>query len=319
MSLLSYGEITSVSTIDGLRGLYDNKGISFDNQYDFLKHFSVDWEMESKRIREECKAIEVTTFPYEDVEVEGVRYRLFGIDHGWHLKTYYDLLQDQLSDDEPILVEQGLKRFLGEKQGIEMLDHVFLNCDSIRVALRRHMNPKAFYERIMRLTNSEGLTNDFLSYLNQPSHVRGSVIVSGTLGEDYYEGSSFPKYILLEMGWREGIKYQEVIDQEANCINRSAYMAAFARAYKPEEDKSIIMGALHQDEITYFLQHPEKIGPPGNMAREHANSALDLEEYKDLTKQIKKQYQKELYARLDSCLTYVVAGVGIPLILLLTL
>ena len=80
---------------------------------------------------------------------------------------------------------------------------------------------------------------------------------------------NLPSSISLELKQDLNLPLNSVLDL------RSAYMAEFAREWKKEEDRNILVGAAHTPQIKYFLEKGVKDQRIVDLAHEHAALAKD--------------------------------------------
>ena len=254
MSILSYECIMNVDSLDSLIKLYENGGKTFQSEKDFLKFLKKDWKAAINEIvqrRKEEDYFENYTIEPVEVNVDDICYRIYGIIHDKRLvpKDYFDNLVKELKKEKKeIFLEQGinpfLKRFYGGK---EINDHIF----NSNIKLFEYGFQKGLVLPI-QLT-AFFIISCYCACSNKKIEEVLDEVIKNYNNNLFYRtfDSDLPAYVRLEIKLRNG--------ESLNSIEkRSAYIAKFVQEWPEKENKVLVVGGAHEQEIKYFLTHDVK-------------------------------------------------------------
>lgn len=240
----------SVMSIDELLALYDSHGKKFTSQDAFLLFLSDEWRREIVRVGNEAIRKEPhAVFPLEDVVVDGMVYRLAGIQHhATHSDEAKKILSDAMQGPSSYC-EQYLRYLCPAAPVNELLDHSVLTFyDMVRVrGLIINSFPSNLKRRFELSQTSDAVFENDLRHFNVPVEVtRGLFVSSGIkIAGRRDEKIRLPAYVDLEL-------YSRLSKFRQSCARRSMYMAAFLRA-DPAPEKRLLAGAAHIPETRYYL------------------------------------------------------------------
>ena len=237
-------------SIDELLSLYESRGRQFASQDAFLLFLSDEWRREivhvgNKAVRKEPASI----FPLEDVVVDGMLYRLAGIQHHpTHSDEAKKILSDAMQGSNSYC-EQSLNYLCPAAPVNEILDHGVLTFyDMVRVHGLLIANfPSTIKRRFELSRTSDAVFENDLRHFNVPAEVhRGLFASSGIkIAGRRDEKIRLPAYVDLEL-------YSRLSKFRQSSARRSMYMAAFLRA-DPAPEKRLVAGAAHIPETRYYL------------------------------------------------------------------
>ena len=255
--ILTFEEITSVSSIDALAGLYDRKGISVSHdKRSFIKVVKMDWKAETERLLMQAKeAPPPTSLPSLDVIIDQAKVSIHGIAH--NKKTIAAIVNSTVGKGGNWLFEQLTpKEYPAAKSGVELPDFMFIPAtealsDGFQDVLMLLGMPLLVGLAFLAsyITKSRILTNDAW-YLNVPQDAWSLNGLPPYASIGFHEERSPPRYNSVE--------------------RRSAYHAEFLRNWKRGEDRHIVVGALHAPQIRHFLLNGVKDGSVSEIAASHA-------------------------------------------------
>ena len=269
--------------------------------------------------------IKVDRLPSVDVVVDGAVCNIYGIIHNdfRFSNKYFNIVRDTIESQPNLLFEQNVGKFLfpfvNPTSGIEVPDHrLRSNFDeagsffmsgirqSLMAQLRVISLPfyltaqvtgawKYIAPIVQRINERQKqIKRDKTSKHNLKISLYSTKIANLTLRGEYpvlnskFEGISYeknrytlyPTYISLELAQRPSKP------RYVDCAKRSAYLAEFLRAWKPGEDKSMVVGSGHVMEIKYFLEQGVKDARITDLANQHLDILTsDADKYKRLMRQ----------------------------------
>lgn len=260
--VLSFEEITAVDTIEGLVGLYSQKGHSFPDQKAFIAAVKKDWAAEQKRVFREAMKKEPPLKPSSlDAVIGGATVSIYGVVHKPELgKKFAQTVADVVNSGGNWLFEQNLKSdFRKAKGGTEIPDHsLFYGREIFADNLKEFLGGLIIFPLLPLVPVAlsvycweklkKGDKDSSLKYLNVPLRAWAKPL---------------PAYVDI------GLREQHTKPKYDSTQRRSAYQAEFVRAWKKGEQRSIVVGAAHVPQIEYFLKHGVKDKKVIEMANQH--------------------------------------------------
>jgi len=250
--ILTYDEITRFDCINSLISAYSQKGFDFKDTGSFLGQVKHDWSLEVNRMElENLKNPIAERFQGEEVEIDGLRYKLFGIKHDLISGSgkYKRLVIDALDNQRNLLYESGLSLIFFRPDATEIPDFCVNSfMKSFKEGAECGITLPLFFSYMFSRHSQKSRSVEMdLKEINFPSEARGEL----------------PFYVHMGEKERNGFSYSH---SEA----RSAYQAEFMRAYKSGEEKTLLAGKNHSRQIKYFLRRGVKNTRIVDLAQNHA-------------------------------------------------
>jgi hypothetical protein len=215
-------------------------------------------ERDSKKLREHIPH----KLDYLEVTKRGVRYRVYGVIHGWTggvSAEYRELVHRSLKSEKQVVYEKMLGRFYGEKNSVETPDFCVLRrTGQFVLGLRMMLVWPAFLLLALREIIKEIFTkrhyavedNDYnnIYYHNIDRELRRGL------------DGSLPTRLQIEYemdNWRGWRGFWDM-DLLLRVVPRSAYLAEFAQQWAAEKgvkEMAIVVGDRHLTEVRQFLEN----------------------------------------------------------------
>lgn len=293
--ILTFEEINNASSIDELISLYESKGCSFNRQNGFLNFLEKQWAKHRVQIRKQAFSQE-KILPLEVVAGDET-FNIFGVVHemfmfGFSFSPPYDyksLVRESIPNRGTLFAEHYLLDYstFRSESIVEMPDHVAAPYSTALRGFRAN-----FFSGLM-ITPVLALGVALLPYTlwrnkrTRKNEDSGKELY-GSFLPLVYDGNKnsllhkLPPVVEIELREQRGIGRYNTIQA------RSAYQAEFARYSKCEGGKNLVVGAIHTQEIEYFLKKGTKDQRIVDLAGSHAELLQeDQNKYTSLLKNIR--------------------------------
>ncbi len=247
-------------TLEELMELAKEEGHQFDSEEILLKDLHDHWQsyLRMELDRDYSERPLPKKMPYLETTIKGKRCRVYGVVHEINPSRSYATLVREAFSAPLWLIEQNVREVFNHHHGIEIPDHyvkrgkIFSNLPTffgrgilkaISLPFATIQNQKKRREGVQKLTPLEALSIYHpLSILNE----------------------NLPNHLDLELRERrKNVSY-------SNFQRRSAYQAEFLRVWKQQEDRNILVGAVHATDIIHFLEKGTKSQKIVDVANRHA-------------------------------------------------
>jgi len=274
----TYEEFRQATSIDELIALYAQRGYQFEPNIDFLNQVSFDWTpVIDEEVSNARKKPIPKELPCEEIVADGVTHSIHGITHIHQGQEYLDLVRQAL-DTKPNWISEANLGFSMPTKGrvIVLPDHAIISSKELfKHNLTQLTKIPWLIWRILQISiKNPTYVQEHLRDLNIPPDVMQSQCYKVTVEE---KGQTFKGNLpfFVSLGYTT-MKFGSI--RNLTDAMRSGYMAEFMRAYKPGEDKSILVGATHVAEIAYFLRNGFPHEELRNVAKAHAEICTESPE-----------------------------------------
>ncbi len=196
-------------------------------------------------------------------ETGGVRYRVYGVIHGWTggvSEEYRELVRKSLQEEKTVLYEKMLGRFYGRRGAVEAPDFCMLKRTGQFVLGLRMM---LIWPLFLLIAAKEILTELFTRSHETAEDNDYNNIFYHNIDPELRRGldGSLPTRLQIEYElnhWGGGKGFWD-LDLLLRVVPRSAYLAEFARAWAAATgatEIALVVGDRHLTEVRYFLEHP---------------------------------------------------------------
>ena len=278
LPLLTFEQMTSVSSSEELKALYESVHVRFQSDEAFLGQVSHDWQLARKAATLDGSFHNDLRFEPIDVHTQGIAFHVYGIVHS---KLAGKAFLKSVSDT--IRAKHGShwihEQFLGEY--CDQVDKRLLvsMCDQLAPRAADRLKMQSLFAAglvwnlyaLIRAEFDQGFASkksDELLYIADTTAANRNTAIKPKVSPAKWV---LPPYLELERTKPENTLWDAITRQ------RSAYQAAFALADARERGLSecnILVGDGHAPQVAYYLKHPTNESRLTRLAEEHAELAV---------------------------------------------